>query len=52
MPPCCAAINEEDLFDAVSDEEARASAALREAVGSGNADYGSKVRSCLFFCGV
>ena len=48
MPPVCpllfAAISEEDLFDAVSEEEARASAALREAVGSGNADYGSKVR--------
>ena len=47
----CAAISEEDLFDAVSDEEARASAALREAVGSGNADYGSKVRgACLLAC--
>jgi hypothetical protein len=50
LPSLCAAISEEDLFDAVSDEEARASAALREAVGSGNADYGSKVRCSAVRC--
>ena len=36
-------LTEGDLFDAVSEEEARANAALREGAAGANADYGAKV---------
>ena len=47
--PAClrpAAIGEGDLFDAVSEEEARLNQAARDAAGGsgGNADFGAKVR--------
>ena len=40
---CAAALREQDLFDAVSEEEARLNAAVRSATDGANADFGAKV---------
>eukprot|EP00887_Chlorella_sp_A99_P005493 scaffold1.g5493.t1 len=46
-PICRTEIAEADLFDAVSEEEARAQAAAKEAAAACNADYGAKVAALL-----
>lgn len=43
-----AALREEDLFDAVSEEEARLNAAVRSAADGANADFGAKVRQWMW----
>ncbi|KAL4426809.1 hypothetical protein ABPG77_006595 [Micractinium sp. CCAP 211/92] len=46
-PICRMALTEGDLFDAVSEEEARLDAELREAGAAANSDYGAKVSALL-----